>query len=156
MKMKAADKTKWLAALRSGEYAQCAETLSDGNGYCCLGVLETVLSGEVEKDEHGVPLGVPSKEWLDEHGIEVETRTITAYSAHRNNEGKTYYSDHVTEAIGKHFYNVDPDGVFSDLMSMNDEMVQEPDGDGEVYTTNEHANTFKDIAAYIDKHVETY
>lgn len=32
-------KTKWLKALRSGEYKQTTDTLFDGGGYCCLGVL---------------------------------------------------------------------------------------------------------------------
>ncbi len=32
-------KTKWVGALRSGDYYQTKETLYDGNGYCCLGVL---------------------------------------------------------------------------------------------------------------------
>ena len=29
---------KWLAALRSGDYAQTRESLQDTNGFCCLGV----------------------------------------------------------------------------------------------------------------------
>ena len=29
---------KWLAALRSGKYAQTTDTLRDARGYCCLGV----------------------------------------------------------------------------------------------------------------------
>lgn len=32
-------KTKWLEALRSGEYKQSREILKDENGFCCLGVL---------------------------------------------------------------------------------------------------------------------
>lgn len=28
----------WVAALRSGKYVQCQGKLSDGDGYCCLGV----------------------------------------------------------------------------------------------------------------------
>lgn len=32
-------KAKWVAALRSGEYKQTTETLRDGDGFCCLGVL---------------------------------------------------------------------------------------------------------------------
>ena len=41
--MKAELKTKWLEALRSGEYKQCQGSLTDnGGGYCCLGVLAKV------------------------------------------------------------------------------------------------------------------
>ena len=32
-------KTKWVAALRSGEYKQAKNVLTDGIGFCCLGVL---------------------------------------------------------------------------------------------------------------------
>lgn len=32
-------KVKWIAALRSGDYAQTHGTLRDKDGYCCLGVL---------------------------------------------------------------------------------------------------------------------
>lgn len=39
-------KRKWIAALRSGEWKQCRERLTDGEGYCCLGVLHKILTGE--------------------------------------------------------------------------------------------------------------
>lgn len=29
---------KWIAALRSGEYPQCKQSLGNKEGYCCLGV----------------------------------------------------------------------------------------------------------------------
>lgn len=32
-------KAEWVAALRSGEYQQATGKLTDGGGYCCLGVL---------------------------------------------------------------------------------------------------------------------
>lgn len=35
---------KWVAALRSGNYSQCAGKLTNGEGYCCLGVAEKVLN----------------------------------------------------------------------------------------------------------------
>lgn len=36
-------KAKWLAALRSGDYAQTRNALRDRSGYCCLGVLCDVV-----------------------------------------------------------------------------------------------------------------
>jgi hypothetical protein len=36
-------KTKWLAALRSGEYTQTSGSLRDNDGHCCLGVLCDVI-----------------------------------------------------------------------------------------------------------------
>jgi hypothetical protein len=38
---------KWVAALRSGEYAQTRGFLHDSNGYCCLGVACDLYQKEV-------------------------------------------------------------------------------------------------------------
>lgn len=40
-------KSKWVAALRSGEYNQTRHFLRDKQGYCCLGVLCAIHSKEV-------------------------------------------------------------------------------------------------------------
>lgn len=40
-------KVKWLAALRSGEYAQCRMKLLTEEGYCCLGVAARVAGYEM-------------------------------------------------------------------------------------------------------------
>ena len=37
--MKKTIKKKWLKALRSGDFEQCAERLVNNGRYCCLGVL---------------------------------------------------------------------------------------------------------------------
>lgn len=54
--MKPEIKTKWVAALRSGEYKQGTRQLSWGDGsFCCLGVLTdlAVKEGVGEWGEHG-------------------------------------------------------------------------------------------------------
>lgn len=43
---------KWIAALRSGKYAQTSEALRDNAGFCCLGVLCDLHSEENQSDEH--------------------------------------------------------------------------------------------------------
>jgi hypothetical protein len=40
-------KSKWIAALRSGEYKQGKGYLRDGDTWCCLGVLATIQGYEV-------------------------------------------------------------------------------------------------------------
>ncbi len=47
-------KNKWVKALRSGEYNQCQDRLTDFNGgFCCLGVLQHVLdNGRIDVDPH--------------------------------------------------------------------------------------------------------
>ncbi len=69
IRMKRETATKWLAALRSGEYEQATEVLYDGQGgYCCLGVLQHCLTGKTQVNDDGSE--VPSMSWLTEHGVE--------------------------------------------------------------------------------------
>lgn len=42
-------KTRWLAALRSGEYSQVRGTLKNRDGYCCLGVLCEIAGNNLEE-----------------------------------------------------------------------------------------------------------
>lgn len=68
---------KWLKALRSGEYSQgrhrlCTYMLEDGvvkARYCCLGVLQMVVSGRVETSSEDLPDGLPSIEWCMDNKI---------------------------------------------------------------------------------------
>ena len=57
--------TKWLAALRSGEYVQGQRYLymKEPERFCCLGVLEHCVSGSVEVGK------TPSFNWLEKHEI---------------------------------------------------------------------------------------
>lgn len=68
--MKYADWQQWDIALRSDEYAQGTSTLHNtkNNTYCCLGVLQHCLTGEVELFA-GKPKGYPTLDWLRDHGI---------------------------------------------------------------------------------------
>lgn len=56
---------KWDEALRSGKYKQAKGVLHNTitGGFCCLGVMQDCLTGEVEART------LPSIEWLAEHGI---------------------------------------------------------------------------------------
>jgi hypothetical protein len=54
--MSRAAKSKWLKALRSGRYKQTTDALSDGKGYCCLGVL---LRTQGASKAQIVDLGLP-------------------------------------------------------------------------------------------------
>jgi hypothetical protein len=88
-------KTKWLAALRSGEYSQTQQVLhrKDPNGYCCLGVLcEISESGTWDSDgtyykfhEKGVDLmagGATVQRFLP--------WTISSNLANMNDDGTTF------------------------------------------------------------------
>lgn len=75
-RIKKEDLDKWLTALRSGEYKQGYGSLQDQNGgYCCLGVLQMALDGEVERTSRFVPgnykpaNACPSAAWAAQKGI---------------------------------------------------------------------------------------
>lgn len=44
--MKKSIKTKWVKALRSGKFVQGKDQLQDGETFCCLGVLATLVDPE--------------------------------------------------------------------------------------------------------------
>ena len=70
IEMPAAYLKKWLEGLRSGKYKRGQRTLKTHDGkYCCLGVLQQVVDGDVERFDSGVTKGLPSLEWLKKHNI---------------------------------------------------------------------------------------
>lgn len=80
---------KWLAALRSGDYEQGRGSMLRDGKYCCLGVLEQVVSGKVEDKE-----GWPSYSWLEANKIyfkdalnqKTQNPEISGYSAAGHND----------------------------------------------------------------------
>lgn len=78
IKMKRADFKKWIAALRSGKYKQGYKALKDDTGgYCCLGVLQHCLVGDVERTTaSNIPKLYPSKVWLRERGITFNNQAL--------------------------------------------------------------------------------
>ena len=71
IRMKREDLEAWLTALRSGKYTQGKGYLHGlaRNTYCCLGVLQCAVDGDVEAKElrDGE---LPSLHWLESHGIQ--------------------------------------------------------------------------------------
>lgn len=71
---------KWLKALRSGAYKQGNGTLANVTltKFCCLGVLQHCLTGEVERLERGGAREriavLPTLGWLLEHRISFRWR----------------------------------------------------------------------------------
>lgn len=61
---------KWLKDLRSGEYKQGKNLLVNDGAYCCLGVLQMGVDGDVERNSDGESYGLPTHSWLIQHGIE--------------------------------------------------------------------------------------
>lgn len=69
--MRREDAEKWLAALRSGAYEKGTDSLEEDGAYCCLGVLQHCLTGQVERiaGTKDVSRATPSFDWLEEHHI---------------------------------------------------------------------------------------
>lgn len=101
-------KTKWIEALRSGEYKQGKKSLKNENGaYCCLGVLQMCVQGEVTMESEGVPADMPSRSFYKTLDPEFDTKTsvpgLAFELAERNDEGYTfeYLADIIeSEVIG--------------------------------------------------------
>lgn len=131
MKMPAQMKQDWCDALESGKYQQGFGRLRDANGgYCCLGVLQQMVSGKLEQSKHrkGMIADCPTPEWYKNNGIEVDMNKI--YPKYLN------------------------DADVSKLMNMNDgNETDECDDDGEIIWAGD--KTFPEIAAWIREHVET-
>jgi hypothetical protein len=113
---------KWLAALRSGEFSQCQGKLEKDGSYCCLGVLQKVVDGDVERHishnpgRAGASFGTPTSEWCTNKGIMFENegeldrwslpsvkdtigRSVTAWQAN-DNVGLSF--PQIADAIEKH------------------------------------------------------
>lgn len=101
-------KAKWVAALRSGEYAQSTGSLRGPEGFCCLGVL-----CEISKQEtgFGIPenlkencydenIGVTVRKWAGlskDYGDTVCINGVMDMLTEHNDNGKTF--DQIADAI---------------------------------------------------------
>lgn len=125
IKMPKEMKQRWVEALHSGKYKQAQGALEKEGGYCCLGVLQMVVDGQVETyvrhdkwgNRHENPASMPSRKWCERNKIE--------------HDGWQVVIDDVEDAYG----NVDS---YSDLPELNDESPL----------------TFRDIAGVIEQQVE--
>lgn len=75
---------KWDNALRSGEYMQGKEKLESNGCYCCLGVLQMVVDGKVERNAGKVSKDLPTYNWLRKNNITFRTHNF--YGSIRNND----------------------------------------------------------------------
>lgn len=71
-------KTNWIRALRSGNYLQGKYRLktveTDGSTtFCCLGVLQQCIDGNVEMKYNQLSESYPSSIWLEDHNISVNS-----------------------------------------------------------------------------------
>lgn len=94
MKMPKELKAKWLAALRSGKYKQATGVLCDkAGGYCCLGVLEMVADGEVERHESsfmmGAALSMPTDNFWERNGV-TDWYVYSSELAQMNDDGDLF------------------------------------------------------------------
>lgn len=72
MRMPQELKTKWIEALESGEYKQGQHVLCNDGAYCCLGVLQHIVDGDVERSVTDESLTMPTEKWYASNGIELK------------------------------------------------------------------------------------
>ncbi len=93
--MKPEVKTKWLAALRSGQYPQARGRLRSSDGYCCLGVLCDIVDPTQwnGRNEYGpdTKTGFPDFAVYEAAGLEIRVVNDTIERlAHMNDNGSTF------------------------------------------------------------------
>ena len=135
MKMPKEMKDKWLTALRSGDYEQAQGRLCVDGAYCCLGVLQKEVSGEVEcraPTEYyptGFSMAMPSARWCADNGIQLDTGCVSGF--------------------------VIADSHISKLVEMNDGPNFDEDGeDGQTAEDIAARKSFAEIADWIENNVE--
>ena len=87
-------KTKWVAALRSGEYKQTKSVLTNGKGFCCLGVL-----CKVSQQEGGIGI---EQNLLDTGGDENIGLIIRAWAELPGDFGDSVTINGVTDPLTCH------------------------------------------------------
>ena len=126
--MKADIKEQWVKDLRSGDYSQVEGTLSDGEGYCCLGVLceQAVRAGVIEKT------ATPD-------GVRYGTETEFSWGA---------LPDPVVKWA--ELESVDPVVSFVDEYQVGDETFTDDLHENLSSVNDEHKKTFPEIADLIE------
>jgi hypothetical protein len=117
-------KTKWLEALRSGNYAQTKETLKDKRGYCCLGVLCDAVGAEC--------LATKVDEDHDDFDCDLDEQVSLKYHFRLNNSD--YFEDLLTE----------PALEYCSLHHLVQDVLA---------YMNDHNRTFAEIADFIEKYL---
>ena len=69
MKIPSHIKKIWINALRNKHYKQGKGSLESHGKYCCLGVLQKELDGDVERYDDNSSMGTPSKKWCESHKL---------------------------------------------------------------------------------------
>ena len=107
---------KWLAALRSGGYKQGQLKLRVHDMFCCLGVLEHCVSGEVENS------ALPSMEWLKNNNIEFLSSPI--------NQSKPDITPYIS-SVETYIHNINDDyAPFSKIADLIESELEYTDGEG--------------------------
>lgn len=87
---------EWIAALRSGNYAQTTERLKDEKGYCCLGVAVHLMEDHISPEDTNLSLtqyrqlGLRGRdgEFFNEGGEDLFDGNFSLAEA--NDDGKTF------------------------------------------------------------------
>lgn len=89
-----ANRAAWVAALRSGKYAQCTNDLKNEKGFCCLGVLADIAGFDfqtisIHDDQVAPPLAMEFVGLHDStgtHDVDGDTRSLAGL----NDSGSTF------------------------------------------------------------------
>lgn len=94
---------KWIKALESGEYRQCKDRLTDGKGFCCLGVATDLFIRS--KDNHRMANGNLELRWVSafDH-LDGDDRLSAATSNGRKESGTL--TENVRDWLGTETFGI--------------------------------------------------
>ena len=144
LKLKPAVKQLWLEGLRSGEFEQCSGKLSNGVGYCCLGVLS-----ELAHREGVLTREVQTSTYKPVFGSEDDRRTET--SIHYGGYAASNYLPR--EVADWAFEEYDPNAVYWENPRVNDPRPEGHPMKVEVTSLaelNDEGFTFEEIADVVE------
>lgn len=146
----------WLKALTSGEYKQCKAKLSDGEGFCCLGVMGRVVlkerlrdittSKSVEEDykrPHIKSTYSRAEEFLNNRGLN------TNDYIDMNDEGRPFLEIAAHIVLDKEFDKLMKTARLNPEFSMNDE-----DGWAEAFFVDPDIKTKLETLARFEKSID--
>lgn len=94
-------KTKWIAALRSGEYKQATSQLQKGDSFCCLGVLCKVAGLEISDDGGAVVLNGTTCDYAPIRDL-IGCDTLHLQDLYNRNDGHNGCHQHSFAEIADH------------------------------------------------------
>jgi hypothetical protein len=128
--MQTIERTKWVKALRSGDFPQTRHALRNESGYCCLGVACDIFSEELGLDTVRRYINDTKFDTAYDHQSTVLPQNVADFIGLRTREGRFSKYRHGVEAEGHEYEaltTLNDDGVtfeeIADILEDNEDLL---------------------------------